>query len=277
MSNNLNRDDISAPTQWNNWEKFWQEWRIFVQTLFSPKILFFIVATVALFCLSLTVREDPKAPPYLTAIITVLLTISSVLLGRFISDRWSKLSDRGIMVTRGKSAIRGLNLLLQNLYTTEKRVKAHRGYLDQGNSDYKLIVMSYEEIVERCILLQEEAINAIEEWQDIIPEVEGLKTQIGVIRQLKDQQIELTDEITRLKEQPKSEKENEQLIKKLAEKEKELTGVKRKLLDYKSGINTALMGSTGLGIVVAREIDDHPMMEDLRLFPTGYSSAKKRR
>jgi hypothetical protein len=76
----------------------------------------------------------------------------------------------------------------------ERRVASYLQDLDLSN---KPVLTSYEEIIVRCNSLKEEAINAIEEWQDIIPEAANLKSQISVWRKLDTERLLLTQEISK--------------------------------------------------------------------------------
>ena len=54
------------------------------------------------------------------------------------------------------------------------------------------------EIIDRCTNLQEETVNSVENWTDIIPEAE-VKTEIGEISKLQAEMVEKEAEITALK------------------------------------------------------------------------------
>ena len=88
----------------------------------------------------------------------------------------------------------------------------------------EVVKFSYEETIGRLQSLQEETTNAIEEWQDIIPEA-NITTQIGVISQLKtelaDRSAAVQDARQALTEaQQASAEEKKALQKRLEEREK---------------------------------------------------------
>lgn len=161
------------------------EWTRFASVMLSPVVLILVVTTVLLVTLSLNPSEETRSNPLLLGFITLVISVLSGTLGALIEKRWSRLNETGILVTRGKSAIRGLKLLLLNIASIERRVSHHLAVINTTTgADGKLACSALEEIVERCSTLEEEAMNAIEEWQDIIPEA-NLKTEIGFITDLK--------------------------------------------------------------------------------------------
>ena len=122
--------------------------------------------------------------------------------------------------------------------------------VSEDNEGQDIIRMTYEEIIQRCYLLQEESINAIEEWQDIIPEAANLKTQIGLISKLKSEQTILFGQMQRLEGELDSTKEQsneevEELRMSLREKQEELTKVNNELWKERNrlGVSIGITGS----------------------------------
>jgi DNA repair exonuclease SbcCD ATPase subunit len=97
-----------------------------------------------------------------------------------------------------------------------------------------------EEVIGRCVLLEEGILSSIESWTDIIPEAD-VKTQIGVISELTSKVETLEQELsTSLETKGKSEEEIEKLKADRSQKEKELSELRREL----SG-RTMLTGTVG--------------------------------
>lgn len=229
------------------------QWATFVGVFFSPFVLILVVATAALLYVSLSI-PDLQSQPVVSAIITVFISIFSGLVGALVSRRWSEITEGGILITRGKSAIRGLKLLLLNVAAVEQRIKTYASALDESEAGYRVTSNSYDELVERCKSLQEEAINAIEEWQDIIPEAANLKTQIGVLSDLKVQQLTLEQQVadTRsdlIETKTQSQGEKDRLNGQLREKEHELSRVKSELRRKESELGSTIT-SSALGTIL---------------------------
>jgi hypothetical protein len=79
------------------------------------------------------------------------------------------IDNMNVAIVHGKSAIRGLNLLLVNLTSSEARTCKYLAEI-KPDGDPGLVKCSYEELIAQFKFLQEATTNAIEEWQDIIPE-----------------------------------------------------------------------------------------------------------
>lgn len=103
-----------------SWSDWWTEWRHAVQSLVSPAPVFFLVVTLLLGYFR-HLSEDHAA----VFILTLLLALSASILGAVVWDRWVKLTGRGILVNKGKSAIRGLKLQSRNLHACELRVREY--------------------------------------------------------------------------------------------------------------------------------------------------------
>ena len=249
------------------WLKLGKEWIVFLSVMFSPWVVLLFIVTGVLIWVKLAMPVGTNLPPMVDTTITLVMALASGVLGALISERWSKVNEKSILITRGKSAIRGLGLLLRNIAGIEQRVIRYTGGLDKEEDDplnEDVLRLSYEEIKVRCIELQEETINAIEEWQDIIPEAAQWKTQIGVISDLKNDRLVLVSEISRLQvtledHGKKSSIDQEQLEKlksDLQQKEKELSSVNAKLKKSESKLSNSVVG----GLIFQQNTDPKSLL-----------------
>jgi rubrerythrin len=240
-------------------QKLSSEWSVFIGVICNPWVLILIALIIALIICSvkLNIPGGPvtSAPPvssaasravYLQAFLAVMISIFSGLVGAILASRWTEAGETSVLVTRGKSAIRGLKLLLSNLTSAEGRAAK---YLEtSGNEpDDELVKLSYEEIIERYHSLQEETINAIEEWQDIIPEA-NITTQIGVITQLQADLVEKSSAVQEAKKelseaQQASVEEKQALQKRLQKNEQELAAVRVELSKKENELSQSGFGS----------------------------------
>ena len=245
------------------WASFLEKWAIFFAIILDPITLILLLGVFFLIWFS-KAEEQNKL---LMNILIVIISITSGVLGALISSRWSEITETKLIRTRGKLAIRNLGLLLLNLRSLEKRVSLYLEKLQDTIEGNKLIRNYFEETIEKCNVLEEEVINSIENWKDIIPEAD-LTTQIGVISELKETQSNLTFDLKNLKdkqEKTKEEsiKEKEELIKKIASKEKELASVKSKLQEkeiqvYPYFSSTGLSGYSG----ISEKISNYTITKD---------------
>jgi len=157
------------------------------------------------------------------------------------------MTEMKVLVARGHSAIRSLKLILLNIAAVENRIKVNIDNLDKGNNEYKLIKSTYEEVIEKCNILEEEIVSSIENWTDIIPEIGNIKTQIGVLSEMKLKVLELDGEIKKSKKDIESVKEiegkrKEELVKELKTRENELSKARAKLLEKEDELNRSVLG-----------------------------------
>ena len=229
------KNDINLKDKWNN----------FFNVIFDPWVLFLLILTIIFIVYSST-TDDKNV----LAILTLVITLLAGLLGGIISNRWAQMTELKVLVARGKSAIRSLKLILLNINNIEKRTKDYIDCLDKENKEHKLISNNFQEVIEKCNILEEEIVSSIENWTDIIPEVANIKTQIGLVSEMKETQMQLYSDIEKLTHeiQTVKEKEGEQKEKlkdQLKQKEEALKGTREKLRAAEQKIdNTVLSGLT---------------------------------
>ena len=205
--------------EYKNVQTLKEKWKIFINLILDPWVVVLIIMTFAFIHYSAQI-EDKKT----LAIIAVIISLVSGVLGGVIANRWAQMTELKVLVARGKSAIRSLKLILLNISNIEKRTKEYIVRIDKENKECKLIISNFEEVIEKCNILEEEIISSIENWTDIIPEVANLKTQIGLISEMKLRQAELEGDISSLNEKietikEEGSKEKEELQKSLSDKE----------------------------------------------------------
>jgi hypothetical protein len=224
-----------------NQQNLKDKWSIFLNVILDPWVVILLIATISF--INYSIRTEDKK---LIAVITLIISLASGILGGIIANRWAQMTELRVLVARGKSAIRSLKLILLNISNIEKRTKEYIASIDKGNKEYKLITSNFEEVIEKCNILEEEIISSIENWTDIIPEVANLKTQIGFVTELKIEKTELESDILSLhkkieivKEEGSKQKEKLQLY--LSEKESDLSKTRQKLREVESKINKSVL------------------------------------
>lgn len=238
-------------------QKLKQKWIDFFKVLFDPWVVFLLILIVGLIIISSIIIET-----YIQTIITTLISIVSGLLGGIISYKWFQMTEGRVIIARGKTAIRGLKLILLNIANIEKRAKHYILSIDTENKEYKLIKNNFEEVIEKCNILEEEIISSIENWTDIIPEVHNLKTQIGIITEMKVKESKLEMEIQKLSKEIESIKTEDSdvinsLKTELNEKVIELSETKERLADSEAeidkGVLSGLTGTTYYGQAIGAQ------------------------
>lgn len=234
------------------------EWRHFWDVITYPwSIAFFVPALL----LSVTLVLVDPSDKVIVALLTLLVSLSSGILGGILAKRWDDLSGEQVLVARGKSAIRSLMLLFKNVQILKRRVVVYlQRHTDEeyaGSLSSEVIQTYFEEVILTCQLIEEKVLSSVDNWQDIIPEAD-VESQSRIIHELAVEQVGLTREILRLgkeleevedaKEQ--TEEEKERLRTQLRKRQRELSEMERKLLreDPLSVGTAALSSGSGVGI-----------------------------
>lgn len=218
-------------------------WKLFLNLILDPWTLLLILGISVLFYYS---RREPSA--LASALLFVLITITSAILGGRIIKHWVDVTEGGAVLARGRSAVRSLKLLIRNIAALEGRIRDFRSREEEIQKHPEVIKRNYEEAIEICNFLQEETINSIEDWTDIVPEAD-IKTQIGVISELKSSLAEKENDLVMLKHQleeaqGKSEQERNQLKEQIRKKETQINELSREIWDKRFDIGgLALPGS----------------------------------
>lgn len=223
-----------------------KKWELFWNIIFDPWTLCLLIATIILICMSHSQTSSNSAT---ATLLTILITLSSTVLGGRITKQWFDITEGGVLIARGKSAVRGLKLLLKSIISLDKRVQ---NYLTKTHSQKapEVVITWLEEIRERCNILAEESVNSIENWTDIVPEAD-VKTHIGIISELRfkleNNEKDLKSlgiELTQTKD--KSKEERKQLQHSILDKEKEIAKLQEELWKRQTGfgINAGIDSSS---------------------------------
>ena len=174
---------INTLTQISNGTVF-KKWKVFFAILFDPVNLILIGLIVALFYVS----KDQTNRDIITTL-TITLSIFTGVLGGRVAKTIDEYTEEKVVEARGKSAVRGLKLLLRSTHSLENRVQIYlKRFRDDMRHDQigSEVVETYlEEVIERCNIIEEEVISSIENWTDIIPEAD-IQTEIGLLTDLKN-------------------------------------------------------------------------------------------
>jgi archaellum component FlaC len=229
------KEQESDKTLKNKWANFWN-------VIFDPWVVSIFSVTLIVICFAAEI-EDKK----FQSVMTIIIAILSSIFGGIIANRWAQYTEFKVLVVRGKSAVRSLKLILLNVSNVGKRTKHYISDLEEDKGEYKLIKSNFEEIVEKCNILEEEILSSIENWTDIIPEIKDAKNNIGLASQMKIQIAELEKVISELNKKlvtvtEEGSHERTKLLQEVAEKEKARADALEKLKNAEIKINTTILG-----------------------------------
>ncbi len=248
------------------WEDWNEEWRVASEAVVSPATLVVLISTVILGWVAINQRGG-----LLAAIFTLGTSVAAGILGAVIWDRWIRLTGRSVLVDKGKSAIRSLKLLWRNLNACQGRVTT---YLDRRKTGVTGDVVNtwLEEEIQRLATLQEEALDAISNWTDIIPEAD-VTAQLAPYRELQASVLTLKTAKEELEADLKrvSGVDTEralELNRQFRKREAELEEVKKQLAAEAVRLGTSVLGGlsgppasmvrTGLDPLLSSEIHGGP-------------------
>lgn len=230
--------------------KLTKRWGLFLSIVLDPWTLCFLFVIAFLVYKSLT--QTPQSITSST-LFTLLITFTSAVLGGRIAKQWVDVTEGGILVARGKAAVRGLKLLLSSIISLDKRISY---YLTQPHIEKASVTkIILEEIRERCNILAEESVSSIENWTDIIPEAD-VKTHIGVISDLKYQLESTAKEMQSLNAElsqtkDKSKEDLDDLMKRIKDKDNELSKLERELRRKAANFGLSFDPTSGSSATIA--------------------------
>jgi len=177
-------------------ENLKEKWINIFQIIVEPEATTPYVLAAVLVCFYYNTGDESSR-----TLLAFLFSIVSGVIGGIYSKKWSDLNDEKVLRARAISAIRSLKLLFQQIVSVETRTKSFIKKDNNGLNE-ELINNQYEETIDRCKLLKEHTIGAIENWHDIIPEAD-IKTQIGIFDGLKRREVELEEKVEQNEENKK--------------------------------------------------------------------------
>ena len=238
-----------------------ERWIIFIKIMLDPWVLV-LGASLVIIIHALQDTEGFNIHLY----VILLIALLSSILGAFIIKKWIDIHNEDLVINRGKVSIKNLKLIYFNLLRTEKRIKACIRKLDKKDPAYDLTVTFFEEVIEKCHILQEECITSVSAWADVITDADA-KTMLTQVFKLKDRKESLLREVHDLKKHfyesdAKDKVYDEQFERQLAQKEFDLNEVNNQLTEMENRINNSILsGMTGTSIL--KEANN-----DLRNFKT---------
>jgi len=229
-------------------KKFVQEWNNFVITIFSPWTVCLIAIT-----LFFAYRTAGQRTSENLAIFTFMLSIFSGVTGGMISKSWMDLTEQRVLVTRGKSAIRSLVLLIFNIGSAQLRIREYSAEIkdldDDEDLDCDLVANWMKEESLRLNNLREEAINSVENWTDIIPEAKirpelaKFDEEVSRVANYQSQHAQIEEKLKSIKQEAGSEKEEkEQLQKQLRAVEAEWRKAQDELKETQAKLERSVLG-----------------------------------
>ncbi len=244
---------------------FKNRWIAFLCAVFGPSTTILIILSVGLIYISADQPNSTIRPG-----LVVLVSIFSAATGSSIVKKWLEITEVGLLVTRGKSAIRNLKLLMVQISALDDITKSFLSQIQEKG--YKnAVAPRLVEIQGRCNLLSAQTVNSIEDWKDIIPEadIESLidfwneknlnLTNVKIERDHVEKELEKAKKL--------SEEEKETLRNRLDEKDEMISKLRAELSKAEMDLNSSIYTS-GAPIVPT----DHITKDEVVRAPIGSPS-----
>lgn len=162
------------PEPTGSWKRFWA-------LVTEPWTAILLVASVALFVIG-----QQKLQPSVTALVQILLAVASGVLGARVTNQLESASGKSILEARGKVAVRGLKLMLVQTTAFQVRIQRFLTNREHIENHPEVTERNYEEAIEFCRRIQEQAASAMETWGDVVPAAD-LSSLIGRITEAEEQ------------------------------------------------------------------------------------------
>ena len=235
-----------------------KSWRALLNTLLNPWVLLLVA------CVAFLQYKAPGlvgAPPFILTAFSVLLTISTVVLGGVVVRRWDELTEEKVLVARGETAIRSLKLLVDNVTAMRRRATQ---YLDRHMDEearkritHEVVRTYLEEVILNLKNLEIQSLGSIDNWKDIIPQAD-VNTQVALVRELARDKLGTEQELAELRkgivEASKADADVTALRKRIGELERRLSETSRQAARADPfGIGTSGTFSSGGQILTSHE------------------------
>lgn len=196
------------------WNKITDQWKTFFEIMASPPVLISLIITIIATYLSIRSYSDIGV----TLVISSIASITAGVLGGIIWDRYRTISGDTILQKKGKSAVRNLSLVAEQLGRLKIRL---------FNLKDKKEKFPFDEVDHHVITIEKSVISGIEDWIDMVPELEKVSNLAQSITEKTDEIQDVMHEKMglekKLKLQDKAQKtEVDSLKREIEEKDKEI-------------------------------------------------------
>lgn len=201
-------------------KKFFEKWTRFLGVILSPgSVIPLILAGISLY-FGFTSSNNFS----LTILLSVVASVLTAISGFFIKDDWDKLQGNSLLQKKGRSAIR-------NLESIGQQVDQIRGWIKEfcSEKNKNLSAGHLQEIDRHLVTTQFNITSGLEDWIDIVPE---LRQRDEIRRHYEDTIQVVIEEVLKNKKElaitPEDNQKREQLEKRIRDLEGNLKSLERR-------------------------------------------------
>lgn len=218
---------------------FIQKWRDFLSIIFSPgSIIPFLLATISLW-LSIFIFKGG-----LSNLLSIFASILTAIAGFFIKDDWDKIQGNSMLEKKGRSAIRNLGSIEQQIIQIRSWIKNFLGSKNITDRELK-------EIDRHLTTTQMNIKSGLEDWIDIVPELKKKEEVAKKYQEAVEANMEeiLKKEVELLKIGETNKELKAQLEKRIKELEKKVQELKSEQLKVFGGFIPSTSPSSLVSVV----------------------------
>lgn len=140
-----------------------EPWRVFINIFFNPVVLVTLILSIfGTYLSTLYYKDDTRI---IAVLLSILASIFAGILGSVAFDRYKEITGNNILMKKGKSAVRNLSLIVDQLHRLRIR-------LFEFNSSK--VKVPLEEIDHHLVTTEKSVVSGIEDWVDMVPELNTL-------------------------------------------------------------------------------------------------------
>jgi hypothetical protein len=208
-----------------------------------------IVITLVLGICPLIVGTSSAHSATESVLIGILLFIASTFLGSRVTAVWTKVQEQGELIFRGKLSVRGIGLFLKNIERLEGRLSQLLSRHVQSPVSESVFRGYLEEVILTCRSIREEGFSSIENWSDILPEVDG-RSRLADISAIKTRLSRASEYAAEVKKElsvcKTAGEERDQLLKRMSQKLQSQETLETLLVDASLAYDRSLLSGLRL-------------------------------
>lgn len=203
------------------WVRIADRWETFLEVMAGPPVLISLIIAIITTFLSIRSYSDPEV----TLIISSIASITAGVFGGIIWDRYKAITGDTILQKKGKSAVRNLSLVAEQLGRLKIRLFGLRERKEK---------FPFDEVDHHIITIEKSVISGIEDWVDMVPELKKISEIAQSITQESNKFKETLREKAELEETLKlkdkaQKKEISELEKQIKQKDEEISQIEREI------------------------------------------------
>lgn len=138
-------------------------WQVFINILFHPLILTTLgLSILGTYLSTLYYKEETKS---VAVLFSILASLAAGILGSVTLDRYKEATGNRVLVKKGKSAVRNLSLIVDQL---------HRLRIRLSEFSTRKIKIPLGEIDHHLVTTEKSVVSGMEDWVDMVPELTTL-------------------------------------------------------------------------------------------------------